>query len=250
MPNLKAPVHDEDALIWLPGLVCDEAVWSGVRAHASAPGLVVAYPDACSIDAMAQRVVDAAAGRRVWLIGHSMGGRVAIEAARRLGLALRGLVLASTGHQPLADGEAGDREREGRAALVALARSEGMRAMGRQWVRGMVRPEHLGTPIEDAIVDMIARHTPATFECHVQALLDRPDATATLAALPVPVLLLCGAQDSWSPPARHLAISRIVQRGQLQIIEGAGHMLPMEQPRIVAHAIQAWMQRAAESAAH
>jgi pimeloyl-ACP methyl ester carboxylesterase len=242
-------MHDEETLIWLPGLVCDEAVWTEVLAHWSAPGLVVSYPDARSIDAMAQRVVDAAAGRRVWLIGHSMGGRVAIEAARQLGPALRGLVLASTGHQPLADGEAGEREREGRVRLVALARSEGMRAMGRQWVQGMVRPENLGTPIEDAIVEMIARHTPATFEGHVQALLGRPDATTTLAALPAPVLLLCGAQDSWSPPARHQVISRIVQRGQLQIIEGAGHMLPMEQPQIMARTIQAWMQRTVESEA-
>jgi pimeloyl-ACP methyl ester carboxylesterase len=132
---------------------------------------------------------------------------------------------------------------------VALARGEGMRAMGRQWVQGMVQPGNLGTPIEDAIVDMIARHTPATFEGHVLALLGRPDASATLAALSAPVLLLCGAQDSWSPPARHLIISRIVQRGQLQIIEGAGHMLPMEQPRSMARAIQAWMQQTAESEA-
>lgn len=242
-------MHDDESLIWLPGLVCDEAVWADVRVQWSEPGLVVDYPDARSIHAMAQRVVDAAAGHRVWLIGHSMGGRVAIEAAHRLGPALRGLVLASTGHQPLADGEAGEREREGRAQLVALARSEGMRAMGRQWVQGMVRPENLGTPIEDAIVEMIARHTPATFEGHVQALLGRPDATATLAALDVPVLLLCGAQDSWSPPERHQVISRIVRRGQLQIIEGAGHMLPMEQPRIMARAIQAWMQRTVESEA-
>jgi pimeloyl-ACP methyl ester carboxylesterase len=242
-------MRDEETLIWLPGLVCDDAVWADVRAHWSAPGEVVSYPDARSIETMAQRVVDAAAGRRVWLIGHSMGGRVAIEAARQLGLALRGLVLASTGHQPLADGEAGEREREGRAKLVALARGEGMRAMGRQWVQGMVRPENLGTPIEDAIVEMIARHTADTFEGHVQALLGRPDATATLAALAAPVLLLCGAQDSWSPPERHQVISRIVQRGQLQIIEGAGHMLPMEQPQIMARAIQAWMQRTVESEA-
>jgi pimeloyl-ACP methyl ester carboxylesterase len=242
-------MHDEETLIWLPGLVCDDAVWAEVRAHWSAPGEVVSYPDARSIETMAQRVVDAAAGRRVWLIGHSMGGRVAIEAARQLGPALRGLVLASTGHQPLADGEAGERERGGRAKLVALARGEGMRAMGRQWVQGMVRPENLGTPIEDAIVDMIARHTADTFEGHVQALLGRPDATATLAALAAPVLLLCGAQDSWSPPERHQVISRIVQCGQLQIIEGAGHMLPMEQPRIMARAIQAWMQRSVESEA-
>jgi pimeloyl-ACP methyl ester carboxylesterase len=242
-------MRDEETLIWLPGLVCDDAVWAEVRAHWSAPGEVVSYLDARSIETMAQRVVDAAAGRRVWLIGHSMGGRVAIEAARQLGPALRGLVLASTGHQPLADGEAGEREREGRAKLVALARSEGMRAMGRQWVQGMVRPENRGTPIEDAIVEMIARHTPDTFEGHVQALLGRPDATATLAALAAPVLLLCGAQDSWSPPERHQVISRIVQRGQLQIIEGAGHMLPMEQPQIMARAIQAWMQRTVESEA-
>jgi pimeloyl-ACP methyl ester carboxylesterase len=242
-------MRDDETLIWLPGLVCDDAVWAGVRAHGTEPGLVVDYPDARSIDAMAHRVVEAAAGRRVWLIGHSMGGRVAIEAARRLGPALRGLVLASTGHQPLAEGEAGEREREGRAKLVALARSEGMRAMGRQWVQGMVRPENLGTPIEDAIVEMIARHTVDTFEGHVQALLGRPDATATLAALTAPVLLLCGAQDGWSPPERHLVISRIVQHGQLQIIEGAGHMLPMEQPRIVAQAIRAWMQRIEEGSA-
>ena len=84
-------MHGDETLIWLPGLVCDEAVWSGVRAHASAPGLVVAYPDARSIDAMAQRVVDAVAGRRAWLIGHSMGGASAMLAVQ-LGLRTETLV--------------------------------------------------------------------------------------------------------------------------------------------------------------
>lgn len=237
------PLNDSDALIWLPGLVCDEAVWTGVRARFPQPGEVITYPDARSIEAMAQRVLAAAAGRRVWLAGHSMGGRVAIEVARRLDAGrLRGLVLASTGHQPLAEGEAGELERAGRAKLVALARAEGMRAMGRAWVQGMVRPENLGSPIEAEIVDMIARHAPETFEGHVQALLGRPDASATLAALAAPVLLLCGAQDGWSPPERHATIARIVRDGQLQVIEGAGHMLPMEQPAAMAQAIQAWMR--------
>lgn len=236
-------MRDDPALIWLPGLVCDEAVWTGVRARFETPGEAITYPNARSIADMAQRVVAAAAGRRVTLIGHSMGGRVAIEAARQLGSAVRGLVLASTGHQPLADGEAGELERAGRAKLVALARTEGMRAMGRAWVQGMVRPENLGSPLEAEVVDMIARHTPETFEGHVQALLGRPDATPTLAALQAPTLLLCGAQDVWSPPARHAAIHRIVARGELQIIEAAGHMLPMEQPALMAQAILGWLHR-------
>ncbi|WP_066269121.1 alpha/beta fold hydrolase [Hydrogenophaga palleronii] len=236
---------DEPLAIWLPGLVCDEAVWAGVHAHWAAPGPVITYPDERSIGAMAQRVLAAAAGRRVCLIGHSMGGRVALEAARQLGPSLCGLVLCSTGYQALPGDEAGQREREGRAQLVALAQGDGMRAMGERWVKGMLKPEHLGSPVEADVVAMIARHTPRTFENHVQALLNRPDATATLSGLSVPVLLLCGAQDSWSPPARHAAMGQLVPPGlaQLQIIEDAGHMLPMEQPLFVAHAIRAWMQR-------
>lgn len=77
-------LNDDEALIWLPGLVCDEAVWTDVRAHFSQPGEVITYPQSRSIAAMAQRVLTAAAGRRVWLVGHSMGGRVAIEVARQL----------------------------------------------------------------------------------------------------------------------------------------------------------------------
>lgn len=231
--------------IWLPGLVSDAAVWADVRMHWSAPGPVVTYPDEDSIEAMAQRVVEVADGRPVWLVGHSMGGRVAIEAARRLGPAVQGLVLASTGYQPLPPGEAGQQEREGRAQLIAMAQREGMHAMARRWTLGMLRPEHLGSPMEEDVVAMIGRHTPQTFENHVRALLNRPDATDALAALQVPVLLLCGAQDLWSPPARHAAMSRLLPPGQaqLQIIEGAAHMLPMEQALIVAHAIRSWMQR-------
>jgi pimeloyl-ACP methyl ester carboxylesterase len=167
-----------------------------------------------------------------------MGGRVALEALRLAPERVQRLGLLDTGFDALPAGADGELERSQRMALVEQARRDGMRAMGQTWARGMVHPDRLDTPLFEAILAMIERKTPEIFEAQQRALLARPSARAMLPTITCPTLVLCGRQDTWSPPARHVDMQQLIPQAQLTIINDCGHMSTMEQPAAVAEALR------------
>lgn len=235
---MKKPV-----LLLLPGLLCDQANWAA-QCEALAGLADCRVPDyraLDSIEAMAGHVLDVAPSGRFALAGHSMGGRVALEVLRRAPERVDRLALLDTGFKGLDAGDAGEKERAGRHALLSRARAEGMRAMGAQWARGMVHPSRIDTPVFEAILHMIDRNTPGMFAAQIQALLNRPDASALLPRIACPTLLLCGRDDLWSPLARHEDMQRLISGARLEVIEASGHMTTMEQPQVVSAALAGWL---------
>jgi pimeloyl-ACP methyl ester carboxylesterase len=205
---------------------------------------VVDYGLRDSLTAMAQQVLDSAPAPRFAMAGHSMGGRVALEVMRMAPERVQALALLDTGTHPLADGDAGVKERAGRMALLQLAQSEGMRAMGRQWASGMVHPARLNTPLFESVLDMVERSSVARFAAQIQALLNRADAAPVLPAITCPTLVLTGREDAWSPPAQHAAMARAIAGASLCIVEQCGHMSTMERPDAVNAALANWLASA------
>jgi len=232
------------SLLLVPGLLCDDAVWASQTeglAHIAAVR-VANNGETDSLGALAESII-AQAPPRFALAGHSMGGRIALEVARRVPERLLGLALLDTGYEALASGQAGEREAEGRHALLALARREGMRAMARTWVQGMVHPARLtDAELVELILDMFERRTPDLFAMQIKALLARPDATSVLPTLQCPTLVLCGREDAWAPPSRHDAMAKMIRHSTLEIIPDCGHMAPMERPRGINDALRRWLQ--------
>jgi pimeloyl-ACP methyl ester carboxylesterase len=136
---------------------------------------VADYGSLDSLAGMAQSVLEHAPAEFA-VVGHSMGGRVALEVLRRAGECVRGLALLDTGYQARDSGDAGERERRERMELVDFARRSGMRAMGARWVRGMIHPDRLDdASLMDAILDMIEWKNVTVFEAQQRALLARPE---------------------------------------------------------------------------
>lgn len=231
-------------LMLLPGLLCDHAAWTAPaqRLAALADCRIAAWGMLDSIEAMASHLLASVPEPRFALAGHSMGGRVALEVMRQAPHRVERLALLDTGFQPLPPGPAADRERDIRGALLAQARSAGMRAMGRNWAAGMVHPDRVGSPLFEEILDMIERSDPGQFDAQVRALLGRPDATLLLPAIACPTLLLCGRQDHWNPPDHHVAMRERIPMAWLEVVEDAGHMTTMEAPQAVAAAMAAWLR--------
>lgn len=234
----------QTTLLLLPGLMCDAAVWApqvpvlSGHAHCVVPD----WGPLDSITAMAEHVLATAPTPTFALAGHSMGGRVALEVMRLAPTRVQRLALLDTGTQPLPAGEAGEKERAGRLALLALAHTEGMRTMGRQWLRGMVHPDVLGTALFESVLDMLERSSPAQFAAQINALLTRPDAAAVLPTITCPTLVLCGREDLWSPPEQHAQIAHGIAVATLQVIEHCGHMPTVEQPAELNRVLVAWLQ--------
>jgi len=236
------PMTEQRTVILLPGLLCDRAVWASQQERLAGAHVVLpSYGRLASITAMAEHVLAQVPAGSFALAGHSMGGRVALEVVRLAPQRVERLALLDTGLDPLAQGQAGQAERDQRMALLALAQAQGMRAMGRQWAQGMVHPSRLGTPLFEDILDMIERQTPQVFEAQINALLARPDARGLLPRIACPTLLLCGRQDAWSPLARHRHMQALLPGSLLVVVDDSGHMTTMEQPAVVSAVLQEWL---------
>jgi pimeloyl-ACP methyl ester carboxylesterase len=224
--------------------LCDDTVWaSQAAALADIAAVHVANNgETDSLGVLAESII-AHAPPRFALAGHSMGGRIALEVARRVPERLLGLALLDTGYEALAPGDAGEREAAGRYALLAMARREGMRVMARTWLQGMVYPPRLtDEELVEPILDMFERRTPDQFALQIKALLTRPDAASVLHTLQCPTLVLCGREDAWAPPSRHDAMARMIRHGTLEIIPDCGHMSTLERPQAVNQAFRCWLE--------
>lgn len=230
-------------LMLLPGLLCDARVWRDQRAALDSrfDCRVPDYDAQDSIVGMAEQVLREAPDGRFGVVGHSMGGRVALQVLRLAPERVERLALLDSGIDAKQPGEAGAAEEAKRMALVDLARREGLRAMGREWAMGMVHPARLGTPLFEEILDMIERKSQAVHERQIRALLGRPDARPVLATARCPTLLMCGRQDQWSPLARHEEMQRLLPGSSLVVIEDSGHMTTMEQPDAVNAGLLTWL---------
>jgi pimeloyl-ACP methyl ester carboxylesterase len=232
-------------LVLVPGLMCDQAAWAAQSAALGAlvPRLTVAdHGRADSLADMARALLAAHAGPLA-IAGHSMGGRVALEVARLAADRLCGLALLDTGYRALDPGPAGARELEGRMRLLDQARREGVRAMAANWVRDMLHPARLqDRALIEAILDMFERRDAEHFAAQIKALIERPDATAVLAQVRCPTLLLCGEQDRWSAPPQHREMHSLIAGSRLTIVPDCGHMSLMERPQAVNAALADWLQ--------
>jgi pimeloyl-ACP methyl ester carboxylesterase len=232
-----------ESVFFLPGLVCDRAVWEHQAQGISDLALptCVEWDQEDSLPAMAETVLRGAP-ERFAVAGHSMGGRVALEVYRAAPQRVARIALLDTGFQERARDAAGDEEERGRLALLSLARSDGMRAMARQWLPPMIHPARLAdAALVDGIVDMFARKTPQIFERQIRALLSRPDATSVVEQIRCPALALTGREDLWSPPARHEEMAARIPRSKLVVIPDCGHMSTLERPNAVTDALRAWL---------
>jgi len=176
------------------------------------------------------------------LAGHSMGGRVAFQILRLAPERVTKLAVLNTGSDARPSGEAGETEEQNRRRLLAIARSQGMRPMAVEWLKGMIPPyRQSDTPLVEEILQMFERKSADRFEIQMLALLGRPNATPVLPQIQCPTLVLTGADDVWSPPARHAEIAQAIPHSELVLVPKCGHMSTMERPDEVTAAMRKWL---------
>ena len=230
------PVAPAPAIL-IPGLLSDAHVWCEVQPAFDGDVHVPDLRTAGSIQAMVDRALSCSQASEIVLIGHSMGARVAMEAARQAPQRVKKLVLISTGSHPLAPNE-----RAKRQAITALSREKGIEALAAHWLPGMVWAGNVSRPgLMDGLTAMVCRMDPSIHARQIQALIDRPDARSYLSELQQETLLLVGREDRWSPVSQHSDMANRLPHAQLHIIEEAGHFLPLEQGEKTAQALRQFL---------
>ncbi len=161
--------------------------------------------------------------RRATLVGHSMGGAIALDCALHYPAALEGMILVGSGGRlrvapALLESILPDFE----GAVQLICDYAYAPAAPAQLVR-LGRRQMLRTDPQVLYGDFVA--------C------DAFDVMARLEEIDCPTLIICGTEDRLTPPKYSTFLRDRIAGAQLLLVEEAGHMVMLEQPEVVSRAV-------------
>ncbi len=238
-------------LLFLHGVGGGHAAWDrqlpffaarGYRAHAwDQPGYggtpPVAPYDLEHVTGALARVIG---GEPAILVGHSMGGFVAQEAYARFPERVRALVLCFT--SAAFGGSGSDFARQFIAARIAPL--DDGRTMAE--IAARVMPALRGSrsdPAGLALAERIMSAVPPDTYRQAVRLLTTFDRRAQLPGIRVPTLLVAGSDDRVAPAAVMERMAQKIPGAEYVLLEGCGHLGPMDQPEPFNQALADFLER-------
>lgn len=216
-----------DALVMIPGLLCDQALWQPQIDHLNGrPGCLIGDTTRDdTVTGMAMRIL-AQAPERFALAGLSMGGYVAFEIMRRAPQRVTKLALVDTQARP--DTE---EQRDRRRALMKMAQVGRFKGVTPRLLPLLVSPAHLENQVlVETVIGMAERIGKEGYLRQQNAILTRPDSRPVLAAIQIPTLVICGEEDALTPPDRAREMAAGIAGARLELLADCGHLAPLEQP--------------------
>jgi pimeloyl-ACP methyl ester carboxylesterase len=225
----------DPAIVFIHGWSCDANYWQGqvanfrqrytvVAVNLAGHGASTRNRQAWSIGAFGDDVaaaVQSLPNRQLVLVGHSMGGPVALEAARRLGDRVIGIVGVDTfqglGASPVRTPEIDQ--------ALAAAQADPI-GFTREFVTTRFFPEDADPAFVRRIADDMALAPPEVSLPSLIAIVDY-DAAPTLAGIEVPIVAINADLDG---PLDVERIQRAAPTFRARIMSGHGHFLMMEDP--------------------
>jgi len=226
-------------LVLLPGMMCDERLFAPQISELSKQREVhfAQISGHETISELAANVLNNAPPVFA-LAGLSMGGIVAMEVLSQASERVERLALLDT--NPLA--ELSD-VRMRRGPQIDAVKNGQLKEI----IRDEMKPNYLfdgdkKTKILKLCMDMALDIGPDAFIRQSIALRDRIDQKNTLRTYKRPALVLCGRHDVLCPLERHELMHNLLENSKLEIIEDAGHLPTLEQPKITTMALISWLE--------
>ena len=224
----------------VPGMMCDERIFSPQIEELS-KNLEVTVADISSFPTVRELASDLLkkAPKSFSLLGHSMGGIVAMEIYSQEPNRIEKLILMDTNPKAGLDEVKLKREpqikdvREGK--LLEVMRDE-------------MKPNYLAENENkssdlDVCMDMALSLGPDVFINKSRALQKRTDQLNTIQSINIPVLIMCGSEDKLCTVERYEMMHNMISDSDLKIINNAGHMPTLEQPRETTEVLKEWLMK-------
>lgn len=244
----------DSAVVLIHGFPLTRAIWQ-VQAEALAPTWCVIRPDlrgsgkSCAPDgpylmerlaADVAEVLDALGIERAALIGHSMGGYVALAFARMFTERLNGLALVTSRLRADTPDEA-----DARRALADRAELENsLEPVVEAYLPRLPAPQTFSQRrnVVDAAYEIARQNTPAGAAATLRGIALRGCAEDIAEDLEMPMLMIAGAHDRVVRIEEARSIAHSFPRGRLVVCEQSGHLPMLEEPQRVAEALESWLR--------
>ena len=222
----------------IPGMMCDERIFAPqIEGLSDSISIIVADISGYStVHELAAEVLKKSPPK-FYLLGHSMGGIVAMEMYSQEPNRIEKLVLMDTNPKAELEEVKAMRDPQMKAAregkLVDVMRDE-------------MKPNYLDASdnresILHTCMEMARSMGTKVFMNQSKALQTREDQQSTLRLIEVPVLVICGSNDKLCPVEKHELMHSIINHSELKIINNAGHMPTLEQPKETTEVLKKWL---------
>lgn len=225
-------------LVFIPGLMADARLFLPqlVRLGAAHATQIILPTTGDTVEQMSGAMLPALPESFV-LIGHGLGGDVALDIVRRIPDRVTRLVLIATDPLSEAPQTAGQREMRmlaARAGRLAEAMREEVPAQA-------LAPGPWQDEVLALVQDMALGLGEGVYLRQSRALQRRPDQQKTMRRMKLPALILAGAHDSLVPLRRQEFTANLMPFGKLQIIENAGNLPTLEEPEATSALLEAFL---------
>jgi pimeloyl-ACP methyl ester carboxylesterase len=228
-------------LILLPGLAADETMW-----EAQCTALAAWHPLVTDVHMQGHETVEAMAAALLagndgdlLLCGASMGGMIAMEAARQAPARIAGLALLGTTARP----ETPEMRQLRESAIELFGQGRAMEVIEANVGFAFHPDQARNAVLVRAYLNFVGRAGAGQLIRQNRAVMSRPDAREHLSTLDCPTLVMCGDADQLTPPECSAEIAELVPGSELATVTRCGHMLTMEQPAAVNAILKAWLER-------
>lgn len=239
-------------IVLIHGYPLDRTVFSQVTPHLDARHRVLT-PDLLgfgeepwpadgdlSMEAQARHVfgaMDDAGIDEAVVVGLSMGGYVALAMVDLTPARVTGLGLI--GSKPEDDtGEA----KQGRDSQAATVVAEGSSVLVRPMTEALVADD-AGLSVKARLRTMIERTRTETFVSALAGMRDRPDRSGTIERFSRPFAIQVGTADPILSSDRAHEIGALAPDGAVAVVDGVGHLIPLEDPHSVVDFVSDLLNR-------
>ena len=185
-----------------------------------------------SIESYAVRVAELQKSQGIYqavLVGHSMGGAIALSVALQFPDLVSGLGMISTGaHFDIPED------------LLELVRNPLTQPEALITLRQRSFSPKTSQNIVDQAMQPLEKVRQSVFQGDWNACAQF-DLREELGALQIPVWIAVGADDSLTTPAQSRFFQKLISSASLQVIENAGHMVILEKPEELAVGLQQFL---------
>ena len=216
-------------IVLIPGMMCNKDVFSHqINALEKFFHVIVAEFNEHRDIELGVKDLAATLPNQFHLLGHSMGGIVAMELVKQHSKRVLSLGLLNTNPYNEKQNQKDKRNKTLKALdaldLIALMRSD---YISRYFPVGC----RFKNKLTQKCVEMASKLGKKVFFNQSVALRDRKDQTATLENLNCKTLLICGDRDKLCPISYHTDMNKMIKSSDLIVLEGVGHMPMLECPQ-------------------